>query len=96
MKIVEDFGLKIVILMKICEDKRYSHSLTQGFMFGQFQTNSKGTGPIVTELHTELSGVGETKICSNDRGHMTKLVITFIYGKNLQNAPFPQPVNRRS
>ena len=40
------------------------------------------TRPIEAKFHVEPSWDGETKICSNGPGHMTKMVALPIYGKN--------------
>ena len=34
---------------------------------------------------------GGTKVCSNDPGHMTKMVTMPIYGKNIKKSCSPEP-----
>ena len=41
------------------------------------------TGPIEAKFYAESPWDGETKVCSNSPGHMTKMAATPIYGQNL-------------
>ena len=50
-----------------------------------FQTSSPLKPPIEVKFHMEPPWDGGTKICSNGPGHMTKMAIMPIYGKNLKN-----------
>ena len=45
--------------------------------------SSKATEPIVTKFYVEPPEAEGTKICLNRPGHMTSMVTTPIYGKNL-------------
>ena len=47
--------------------------------------SSKTTGPIKAKFHVEPPWDGGTKVCSNGPGHMTKMAVMPIYGKNLKN-----------
>ena len=42
---------------------------------------SETTGPIELKFHMVTPKDGRTKVCSNGRGHITKLPTTPIYGK---------------
>ena len=42
----------------------------------------------------ELLWDGETKVCSNGPGHMTKMAAMPIYGKNLKKSSSPEPKDR--
>ena len=44
------------------------------------------TGPIETKFHMEPPWDGETNVCSNGPGHMTKMATMPIYGKNLKKS----------
>ena len=50
--------------------------------------SSETTGPIEANFHMESPWDGETKICSNGPGHMTKMAVMPIYGKTLKNHLF--------
>ena len=52
---------------------------------------SKTTGPIKAKFHVEPPWDGETKICSNGLGQMTKMAAMPIYGKNLKKFSSPEP-----
>ena len=43
--------------------------------------SSETTGPIEAKFHVKPPSDGETKVCSNGPGHMTKMAATPIYGK---------------
>ena len=43
---------------------------------------SETAGPIKVKFYVEHPWVGETKVCSPNPGHMTKMAATPIYGKN--------------
>ena len=43
---------------------------------------SKPAWPIEAKFYVEPPRVGGTKVCSRHLGHMTKMAITHIYGKN--------------
>ena len=45
---------------------------------------------IHPSIHMELLWDGETKVCSNGPGHMTKMATMPIYSKNLKNSPWNQ------
>ena len=47
--------------------------------------SSETTGPVKVKFHMELLWDGETKVCSNGPGHMTKMADMLIYGKNFKN-----------
>ena len=40
----------------------------------------KAIEPVEIKCHEESAEVEETKICSNDSGHMTNMATTLIYG----------------
>ena len=44
--------------------------------------SSETTWPIELKFHMETPQDGETKVCSNGPGHMTKMAAMPIYGKN--------------
>ena len=44
------------------------------------------TGPIEAKFQTEPPWDGETKVCLNGRGHMTKMAAMPICGKNLKES----------
>ena len=50
--------------------------------------SSETTGPIEAKFHMEPPWNGETKVCSNGPGHMTKIAAMPIYGKNLKKVFF--------
>ena len=54
------------------------------FASSTFSNNisSETAGPIETKLHVEPPRGGETKVCSECLGHMTKMAVMPIYGKN--------------
>ena len=52
--------------------------------------SSETTGPIKVKFHIELLWDGETKVCSNGPGHITKIATMPIYGKNLKKSS-PEP-----
>ena len=43
--------------------------------------SSETTGPIESKFHMEPPWGGETKVCSNGPGHMTKMATIPIFGK---------------
>ena len=47
--------------------------------------SSETTRPIEAKFHMEPPWDGGTKVCSNGPGHMTKMAVMPIYGKNLKN-----------
>ena len=47
-----------------------------------FQTSSPLKLPIKLKFNMETPYDAGTKVCSNGRGHMTKMAATPIYGKN--------------
>ena len=46
--------------------------------------SSETTGPSEAEFHVKPPWDGETKVCSNGPGHMTKMAVMPIYGKNFK------------
>ena len=50
--------------------------------------SSETTGSIEAKFHMEPPRGGETKVCSNGPGHMTKMAAMPIYGKNLKKIFF--------
>ena len=53
--------------------------------------SSETTGPIEAKFHMEPPWDGETKVCSNGPGHMTKMAAMPIYDKNLKKYSSPEP-----
>ena len=53
--------------------------------------SSEITVQIEAKFHMESPWDGGTKVCSNGHGHMTKMVVIPIYGKNLKNPSLPKP-----
>ena len=53
--------------------------------------SSETTGPMDAKFHVEPPWDGETKVCSNGPGHMTKVAVMPIYGKNLKKNSCPEP-----
>ena len=53
---------------------------------------SKTTCPFKAKFYVEPPLVGETKVCSRDLGHMTKMAATPIYGKNPSKVFFSRTV----
>ena len=49
---------------------------------------SETTGPVKVKFHMEPLWDGETKVCSDCPGHMTKMAAMPIYGKNLKKSSF--------
>ena len=47
--------------------------------------SSETAWPIKVKFHMKPPWDGETKVCSNGPGHMTKMATMPIYGKNLKN-----------
>ena len=47
--------------------------------------SSEITGTVEAKFHLEPPWDGETKVCSNGPGHMTKMAAMPIYGKNHKN-----------
>ena len=45
--------------------------------------SSETTGPIETKFHMEPPWDWGTKVCANGPGHITKMAVMPIYGKNL-------------
>ena len=43
------------------------------------------TRPTEAKFHMDLPWDGETKVCSNGPGHMTKMAATPIYGKTIKD-----------
>ena len=56
--------------------------------------SSETTGPIEAKFHVEPPWDGETKVCSNSPGHMTKKAARLIYGENLKKSSSPEPNGR--
>ena len=45
--------------------------------------SSETTGTTTVKFHVVSPWDGETKVCSNDSGYMTKIAARSLYGKNL-------------
>ena len=58
-------------------DQGHSDSIFLSFF------SSVTTGLFEAKFHMEPPWDGETKVCSNGLGHMTKMAAMPIYGKNL-------------
>ena len=56
--------------------------------------SSETTGPIEAKFHMETPWDEGTKVCSNGPGHMTKMAVIPIYGKNFQKCSSPEPKGR--
>ena len=56
--------------------------------------SSEITGPIEAKFHMEPPWDGGTKVCSNGRGHLTKMAAMPIYGKNLKKSSSLEPKDR--
>ena len=56
--------------------------------------SSETTGPIEAKFHMEPPLDGETKVCSSDPGHMTKMAAMCIHGKKLKKSFSPEPKGR--
>ena len=50
--------------------------------------------PIEAKFYVALQWDRGTKICSNGLGHMTKMVVMTIYGKNMKNCSSLEPKDR--
>ena len=48
--------------------------------------SSEITGPIEAKFHMEPPWDGGTEVCSNGRGHLTKMAAMPIYGKKLKKS----------
>ena len=70
--------------------KGQGHSLTlvQGHSDSTFSNffSSATARPIEVKFHVEPPWDGGTKVCSNDRGHMTNMTTMPIYAKNLKKS----------
>ena len=66
--------------------KGQSHSLTsdQGHSDSTFSWET--TRPIEDKFQVDSPWDGGMKVCSNGPGHMTKMAIMSIYGKNMKNS----------
>ena len=51
---------------------------------------SETTGPIEAKFHMEPPWNRGTKVCSNGPGHMTKMAVMPVYGKNLKKIFFSE------
>ena len=56
--------------------------------------SSETTELIEAKFHMEPPWDGETKVCSNGPGHLTKMATMPIYGKNLKKSSSPEPKGR--
>ena len=56
--------------------------------------SSETTGPIEANFHVERPRDGGTKVSPNSPGHMTKMAVMPIYGKNLTKSSSPEPKGR--
>ena len=56
--------------------------------------SSETAWPIKAKLYVEPPWEGGTKVCINGPGHMTKLAVMSIYGKNLKKSHSPEPEGR--
>ena len=69
--------------------KGQGHSLTlvHGHSDSTFSNffSLETAGPTEVNFYMEPPWDGGTKVCSNDPGHMTKMAIVLMYGKNLKN-----------
>ena len=54
---------------------------------------SETAWPIKAKFYVEPPWEGETKVCINGPGHMTKMAAMPIYGKNLKKSS-PEPASR--
>ena len=70
--------------------RSYSRNLPRRFS----NIFSETTWPIEAKFHMESLWDGGTKVCSNGPGHMTKMAVIPIYGKNLQESSSPEPKGR--
>ena len=50
--------------------------------------------PIAAKFHVDYPWDGETEICSNGPGHMTKMAAIPIYGKNIKKSSSLEPKGR--
>ena len=46
--------------------------------------SSETAWPIEAKFHMEPPWDGRTKVCTNGPGHITKMAVIFIYGKNFK------------
>ena len=56
--------------------------------------SSETNWPFEAKFHVEPPWDGGTKIYSNGPGHMTKMAVIPIYGKNLKKSSSPEPKGR--
>ena len=56
--------------------------------------SSETTEPIEAKFHLKSPWDGQTKVCSNGPGHMTKVAAMPIYVKNLKKSSSPEPKGR--
>ena len=56
--------------------------------------SSEVTGPILDKFNVWLSGSEEIKVCLNDPGHMTNVVVMPIDSKNLYKSSFLESMDR--
>ena len=57
--------------------------------------SSETSEPIEAKFQVEHPWDGQTTVCSNGPGHMTKMAVMPIYGKNLKKSSSPEPKGRR-
>ena len=56
--------------------------------------SSETAWPIKAKFYVEPPREGETKVCINGPGHMTKMAAMPIYGKNLKKSSSPEPAGQ--
>ena len=56
--------------------------------------SSETAWPIKAKFYVEPHWEGETKVCKNGPGHMTKMAAMPIYAKNLKKSSSPEPAGR--
>ena len=74
----------------------HSMTLVQGQLDSTFSNffSLETARPIEAKFHMEPPWDRETKVCSNDVGHMTSMAAMPIYGKNLKKSSSPEPKGR--
>ena len=72
--------------------RRPSSSSVRPFTFSNI--SSETTWPIKAKFYVKPLWEGGKKDCINGPGHMTKMVATPIYGKNLKKSSSPEPAGR--
>ena len=55
---------------------------------------SETTRPIDAKFHTKSTWDKGTKVCPKGSGHMTKVAVMPIYGKNLERSSSSEPKGR--